>query len=129
MRTIVAFGEIMLRLSPPDHQRFVQARSFYAIYGGAEANVAVSLAQFRVPVEYVTRLPENALGDACLNFLRQYGVGTHHIIRGGDRLGIYFLEIGAAQRGGQVIYDRARSALATVQSGMIDWRAALADAD
>ena len=129
MRTIVTFGEIMLRLSPPDHQRFVQARSFDAIFGGAEANVAVSLAQFGVPVEYVTRLPANDLGDACLRFFRQYGVGTRYVTRGGDRLGIYFLEIGAAQRGGQVIYDRARSALATVQSGMIDWRAVFADAD
>jgi 2-dehydro-3-deoxygluconokinase len=119
----------MLRLSPPDHLRFGQARSFDAIYGGGEANVAVSLANFGVPVNYVTRLPENDLGEACLQFLRQYGVDVSYIPRGGDRLGIYFLEIGAMQRGSKVIYDRAGSALATIEPGMVDWRGAFADAD
>jgi len=128
-KKIVTFGEIMLRLSPPGSQRFVQARSFDAIYGGGEANVAASLANFGLPVEYVTRLPDNDIGDACINFLRQYGIGVRHIIRGGDRLGIYFLEIGSAQRGSKVIYDRAGSALATIQPGMIDWEAVFADAD
>jgi 2-dehydro-3-deoxygluconokinase len=112
----VAFGEIMLRLSPPGFQRFVQARSFDVIYGGGEANVAATLANYGLPVEYVTRLPPNDIGDACLNFLRQYGVGTSHVVRGGDRLGIYFLEMGSAQRGSKVIYDRAGSAVATIEA-------------
>ena len=126
---VVTFGEIMLRLSPPGYQRFVQARSFDVVYGGGEANVAASLASYGMPIEYVTRLPDNDIGDACCNFLRQHGIGTRHIARGGDRLGIYFLEMGSAQRGSKVIYDRAGSALATVQPGMIDWKAAFADAD
>ena len=126
---VVTFGEIMLRLAPPGFQRFVQARSFDVIYGGGEANVAATLANYGLPVEYVTRLPENDVGDACLNFLRQYGVGIGHVVRGGDRLGIYFLEMGSAQRGSKVIYDRAGSALAAVQPGMVDWKAAFAGAD
>jgi 2-dehydro-3-deoxygluconokinase len=121
MKTIVTFGEIMLRLAPPNFLRFVQANSFDVIYGGGEANVAVSAANFGLPVEFVTRLPKNDIGDACLNFIRQYGVGTRHIVRGGDRLGIYFLETGAVQRGSKVIYDRAGSSLATIEPGMIDW--------
>jgi 2-dehydro-3-deoxygluconokinase len=125
----VTFGEIMLRLTPPEFRRFIQARSFDVVYGGGEANVAASLANFGAPVEYVTRLPANDIGDACLNYLRQYGVGTRHIVRGGDRLGIYFLEMGLAQRGSKVIYDRAGSALATIEPGMIDWQATFADAD
>jgi 2-dehydro-3-deoxygluconokinase len=129
MKTIVTFGEIMLRLSPPGFQRFVQARSFDVVYGGGEANVAASLANYGLPVEYVTRLPGNEIGDACLNYLRQYGIGTRHIVRGGDRLGIYFLEMGSAQRGSKVIYDRAGSALAAVRPGMVDWKTAFADAD
>jgi 2-dehydro-3-deoxygluconokinase len=124
MKKIVAFGEIMLRLAPPGFQRFTQARSFDVIYGGGEANVAVSAANYGLPVEYITRLPKNDIGDACLNFMRQYGVGTSHIVRGGDRLGIYFLETGAVQRGSKVIYDRAGSALATIEPGMVDWDAA-----
>ena len=126
---VVTFGEVMLRLSPPGFQRFVQAHRFDVVYGGGEANVAVSLACYGVPVEYVTRLPDHEIGDACLNYLRQYGVGTRHILRGGDRLGIYYLETGSAQRGSKVIYDRAGSALATIKPGMIDWRAIFADAD
>lgn len=125
---IVTFGEIMLRLSPPGFQRFAQARAFDAIYGGGEANVAASLARFGHATQYVTRLPDNDIGDACRDFLRQAGIGTRFIARGGDRLGIYFLEIGAAQRGSKVIYDRAGSALATIGDGDIDWRAVFADA-
>jgi 2-dehydro-3-deoxygluconokinase len=128
-RKIVTFGEIMMRLSPPGFQRFIQARSFDVVYGGGEANVAASLANYGVPVEYITRLPANDLGDACLNYLRQYGIGTGHIVRGGDRLGIYFLEMGSAQRGSKVVYDRAGSALASIQPGMVDWEAAFAGAD
>ncbi len=129
MGKIVAFGEIMLRLSPPGYQRFVQARSLDVIYGGGESNVLASLASYGQEVEYVTRLPANDIGDACINYLRQFGIGTRHIVRGGDRLGIYFLEMGAAQRGSKVIYDRAGSSLATIQPGMIDWDAAFAGAD
>jgi 2-dehydro-3-deoxygluconokinase len=129
LKNVVTFGEIMLRLSPPGFQRFIQARCFDAVYGGGEANVAASLANFGVPVEYVTCLPANDIGDACLSYLWQYGIGTRHVVRGGERLGIYFLETGAAQRGSQVIYDRAGSALATIQPGTIDWRQVFADAD
>jgi 2-dehydro-3-deoxygluconokinase len=121
MTLVVTFGEIMLRLSPPEHLRLTQARSFDVIYGGGESNVAVSLATFGLPAEFVTRLPPNGIGEACLQFLRQHGVGTQHIVRGGDRLGIYFLENGAVHRGSKVVYDRAGSALATIQPGMIDW--------
>ncbi|MEE9615582.1 MAG: sugar kinase [Anaerolineae bacterium] len=128
-KKVVSFGEIMLRLSPPGHLRFRQARTFEVIYGGSEANVAVSLTNYGVPADFITRLPAHEIGEACLEFLRQYGVGVSKIVRGGDRLGIYFLEVGAAQRGSKVIYDRAGSALATIEPGMIDWEAAFADAD
>jgi 2-dehydro-3-deoxygluconokinase len=121
MTHVITFGEIMLRLSPPGNLRFTQARSFDVIFGGGESNVAVSLANFGIPADFVTRLPQNDIGEACLQFLRQYGVGTAHILRGGDRLGIYFLEHGAVQRGSKVIYDRAGSALATLEAGMINW--------
>jgi len=118
----------MMRLSPPGFLRFGQARSFDVIYGGGEANVAVSLANYGLPVEFITRLPDNDLGEACLMYLRQYGVGTRFIPRGGSRLGIYFMEFGAAQRGSKVVYDRANSAIATVEKGMIDWKGAFAEA-
>jgi 2-dehydro-3-deoxygluconokinase len=127
-KKVVTFGEIMMRLSPPGFLRFGQARSFDVIYGGGEANVAVSLANFGVPIDYVTRLPNNDLGEACIQFLRQYGLGVDKIVRGGDRLGIYFLEVGAEQRGSKVIYDRAGSAIATIERGMIDWKQVFADA-
>jgi 2-dehydro-3-deoxygluconokinase len=128
-RKIVTFGEIMLRLSPPGFQRFSQARSFDVIYGGGEANVAISCANYGLPVNFVTRLPQNDIGDACLAFLRQYNVGSEHIVRGGERLGIYFLEMGSMQRGSKVVYDRAHSAISTIEPGMINWRAVFADAD
>jgi 2-dehydro-3-deoxygluconokinase len=124
MAGVVTFGEIMMRLSPPGFQRFSQARSFDVIYGGGEANVAASLAQFGVATQYVTRLPKNELGDACIAYLRSFGVGTDHVVRGGDRLGIYFLEIGADQRPSKVVYDRSGSAIATIQPGMVNWPAA-----
>ncbi len=125
---VVTFGEIMLRLSPPGRQRFGQARSFDALYGGGESNVAVSLAVLGLQSEFVTRLPSNDLGEACLQFLRQYGVAIGNIVRGGERLGIYYLENGAAQRGSKVIYDRTGSAFATLQSGMFDWPQILKEA-
>jgi len=118
---VVTFGEIMLRLSPPSYLRFIQARTFEVIYGGGEANVAVSLANFGIPVYYVTRLPQNEIGDACIQFLRQYGVKINKIIRGGDRLGIYYLEKGASTRGSKVIYDRANSSISTAKIGMFEW--------
>ena len=126
---VVTFGEIMMRLSPPGYLRFGQARSFDVVYGGGEANVAASLASFGLPVDYVSRLPDNDLGNACIQFLRQSGVGVDKIVRGGDRLGIYFLEMGAMQRGSTVIYDRANSAIATIERGMIDWRQVFAGAE
>ena len=118
---VLTFGEIMLRLSPPNFKRFTQARNLDIIYGGGEANVAVSLAYFGVPVDYVTKLPYNDLGDACIQYLRQFGVNTNKIIRGGDRLGIYFLEIGSSVRPSKVIYDRANSSIATAKADMFDW--------
>lgn len=126
---IVTFGEIMMRLSPPGFLRFSQAATFDVIYGGGEANVAVSLANFGEPVDYVTRLPKNDLGDACIQFLRQYGVGVGQIVRGGERLGIYFLEMGAVQRGSKVVYDRSQSAIATIERGMVDWEHVFTGAD
>ena len=125
---VVTFGEIMMRLSPPGHLRFRQARSFDVIYGGGEANVAVSLANYGIPVDYVTRLPENDIGEACMRFVREQGVGVDKIVWGGDRLGIYFLEMGAVSRSSKVIYDRADSALAAIQPGMVDWEKVFSDA-
>lgn len=125
---VVTFGEIMMRLSPPGYQRLQQTRSFDISFGGAEANVAVTLANFGVPVDFITRLPENEFGDACLNYLRQFGIGTSRVIRGGERLGIYFLETGAVQRGSKVVYDRSGSSIATIEPSMIDWKTALTGA-
>ncbi|MDR3147114.1 MAG: sugar kinase [Treponema sp.] len=121
MGRIVTFGEIMLRLAPEGYERFVQARSFGASYGGGEANVAVSLANFGLDSVYVTKLPSHEIGQAALNSLRQYGVDTSHIVRGGARLGIYFLEKGASQRPSKVIYDRAASSIAGAEPGDFDW--------
>lgn len=128
MKSIVTFGEIMMRLNPPGFLRLTQARTFEVSYAGGEANVAASLAKYGMPAEFVTRLPKNDLGEACTNFLHGHNIGTRHVILGGDRLGIYFLEAGAAQRGSKVIYDRAGSSIATVQKGMIDWKEVFKDA-
>ena len=127
-KKVVTFGEVMMRLTPPGFLRFVQTKSFDAIYAGAELNVAIALANLGTPADFVTRLPENDLGDACINYIRQFGVGVDKIIRGGDRLGIYFLETGAVQRGNKVIYDRANSALATMKPDMVDWAEVFSDA-
>ncbi len=121
MKKVVTFGEIMLRLTPPAMQRFSQANSFDVVYGGGESNVAVSLANYGVPVEFVSRLPKNDIGECALMEMRKRNVGVNHIIRGGERLGIYFLEIGAVSRGSKVVYDRAHSGMASIQAGMIDW--------
>ncbi len=111
----------MLRLAPPGQLRFTQAKELTATFGGGEANVAVSLANYGLQVDYITRVPENDIARACLMNLRQYGVGVDSIVFGGERLGIYFLETGAVSRGSKVIYDRANSAIATIEKGMIDW--------
>lgn len=126
---VVTFGEIMLRLSPPGYLRFSQANSFDVIYGGGESNVAVSLANFGTPVEFVSRIPNNDIGECAIMELRKRGVGTASIQRGGDRLGIYFCESGAVSRGSKVIYDRAGSAIAEIQPGMIDWETVLEGAN
>src|SRR5690554_2635659 len=120
-KKVVTFGEIMLRLTPPEYKRIVQTDSFNIIYGGGEANVSVSLANYGLDACFVTRLPENPLGQAALNELRRYGVSTDYIARGGDRLGIYYCENGASQRSSNVIYDRAHSAIAEASSADFDW--------
>ncbi len=127
MQQVVTFGEIMLRLAPEGFLRFSQAQSFDVVYGGGESNVAVSLANYGIPVSFVTRLPQNDIGECALMEMRKRGVNTEHIARGGDRLGIYFLETGAVSRGSKVVYDRAHSAMATIETGMIDWKKVFAN--
>lgn len=121
MKKVVTFGEIMLRLATPGYLRFTQAGEFTATFGGGEANVAVSLANYGIPTDFVTRLPENDIAKACVMDLRKYGVGTSNIIYGGDRVGIYFLETGAVARASKVVYDRANSAVSEIKPGMVDW--------
>lgn len=129
MPKIITFGEIMLRLSTPGYLRFSQAKQFDATFGGGEANVAVSLANYGMDAKFVTRLPENDIAKACLKDLRSYGVDTSSIVYGGDRLGIYFLETGAVARPSKVVYDRANSSIATIKPGDIDWAEVLKGAD
>ncbi|MDL2293039.1 sugar kinase [Ruminococcaceae bacterium OttesenSCG-928-D13] len=119
--SVVTFGELMLRLAPEGYTRFVQANNLVVTYGGGEANVAVSLANFGVDVAFVTKLPRNDFGQSAVNSLRQFGVDTSKIVRGGARIGIYFLEKGASQRPSKVLYDRAGSAIATAQKEDFDW--------
>ena len=121
-KKIVTFGEIMLRLSPYNYERIIQADKFQATYGGGEANVAVSLAQFGHAVTFISRLPDNPVGQAALNTLRKFGVNTSFIDRGGDRIGIYFLEHGASIRPSKVTYDRSGSSISQVQKGMFTWK-------
>ncbi len=121
MAKIVTFGEIMMRLNPPGYRRFLQADSFEASYAGGEANVAVSLSQYGDQASFVTKVPGHEIGQACINSLRRFGVGTEHILRGGDRLGIYFVEKGASQRASKVIYDRAGSAISQAKRGEFNW--------
>jgi len=111
----------MLRLSPPGYLRFSQTNSFDIVYGGGESNVAVSLANYGIPVEFVTRIPKSEIGECALMELRKRGVGTSHIILGGERLGIYFMETGAVNRSSNVVYDRTNSAMAEIKLGMINW--------
>ncbi|MFA5765552.1 MAG: sugar kinase [Bacilli bacterium] len=129
MAKIITMGEIMLRLSPPNHLRFIQSSSFDAVYGGGEANVAVSLANYHHDVVFVTKVPKNEIGTAAINSLRHYGVDTKHIVRGGERLGIYFLEIGASMRPSKVLYDRSNSAIALADPEEFDFDAIFKDAD
>ncbi len=118
---VVTFGEIMLRLATPGYLRFNQTDNLIATFGGGEANVAVSLANYGIPVDFVTRLPKNDIAAACVSDLRGFGVGVDQIIFGGERIGIYFLETGAVSRGSKVVYDRANSAISEIKPGMIDW--------
>jgi 2-dehydro-3-deoxygluconokinase len=118
---VVTFGEIMLRLNPPAFQRFLQADNLEVSYGGAEASVATSLVNYGVPAAFITCLPPNEIGQAAVNYLRRFGVDTSHIIRTGERIGIYFLEIGANQRPSKVIYDRAHSAVSEIKPGTVPW--------
>ncbi len=128
MKKVITFGEIMMRLSPPKHLRFSQADSFNIVLGGGGSNVAVSLANFGIPTQFVSRLPDNDFGQRAKMELRKYGVGTDYIAKGGNRLGLYFLEKGAVSRGGKVVYDRANSAISQIKQGMIDWENVFSDA-
>lgn len=129
MARVITFGEIMLRLAPEGYYRFVQAETFCAAYGGGEANVAVSLANYGIDTAFVTKLPKHEIGQGAVNSLRRYGVDTSHIVRGGDRVGIYFLEKGASQRPSKVIYDRAGSSIATAAAADFDWKHIFAGAE
>ena len=122
MAKVITFGELMLRLAPENYLRFVQSEKYEATFGGAEANVAVSLANYGVDVAFVTKLPAHDIGQCAVNSLRKFGVDTSLIIRGGDRVGIYYCEKGASQRPSKVIYDRAYSAIATAKRSDFDWK-------
>ncbi|MFI3212998.1 MAG: sugar kinase [Eubacteriales bacterium] len=121
-KKIVTFGEIMLRLAPEGYYRFVQAENFGATYGGAESSVAISLANYGFDAKFITKLPNNEIGQAAINAVRRYGVDTTGIVRGGDRVGIYFLEKGASQRPSKVVYDRAGSSIAGAKEGEFNWK-------
>jgi 2-dehydro-3-deoxygluconokinase len=122
MAQVVTFGEIMLRLNPPGFQRFLQADRFEVSYAGAEASVAVGLAKYGVSSAFVTCLPSNEIGQAAVDYLRRFGVDTSQILRKGERIGIFFVEVGANQRPSKVVYDRAHSAVSEVKPGTISWR-------
>lgn len=128
MKKTITFGEVMLRLAAPGYERFFQSPSLSATFGGGEANVAVSLANFGIPVSFVTRLPKNDISRACLRELRGFGVEVDNVIFGGERMGIYYLETGAVSRASKVIYDRAHSSVSEIKPGMIDWTNIFKDA-
>ncbi len=128
MQKVVTFGEIMLRLATTDYKRFIQSDSLSSTFGGGEANVAVSLANYGIAVDFISRLPENEIAEWSISELRKYNVGTSKILRGGERLGIYFLETGAVSRPSKVIYDRDHSSFADIQKGMFNWKDILKDA-
>ncbi|MBS4534774.1 sugar kinase [Clostridium sp. D2Q-14] len=129
MKKIITLGEIMLRLSTPGYERFVQADSFDVVYGGGESNVAVSLANYGLDAYFVSKLPENEIGQAAINHLRRFGVNTDYIVRGGERVGIYYLETGASMRPSKVLYDRAHSAIAEADVSDFDFDEIFKDAD
>lgn len=126
---VVTFGELMLRLAPNGYNRFFQNDQMQATFGGGEANVAVSLANYGIDVSYVTKLPNHAIGQAAVNSLRYFGIDTSRVIRGGDRIGIYYLEKGASQRGSVCIYDRAHSAIQEANPAEFHWEEILDGAD
>lgn len=128
-KRVVAFGEIMLRLKSPGLERFLQSPFLEATFGGGEANVAVSLANYGIDAAFVTAVPSNPIGDACISTLRGLGVDTSQIVRSGDRLGIYFLEAGTNQRPSVVVYDRTGSSISTASVGAFDWSKIFAGAD
>lgn len=128
MNKVVTFGEIMLRLNPVGYERFVQANNFCVNYTGAESNVAVSLANYGVDTEYVTKVPDTEIGQSAINMVRKFGVGTNFVVKGGDRLGLFYCEKGASQRPSKVIYDRAYSAIAMADSSDFDWNKIFKDA-
>ncbi len=129
MKRVVTLGEIMLRLSTPGYNRFVQSQDFDVNYGGGEANVCVSLANYGLDARFVTKVPKHEIGQSAVNALRRFGVDTDYISRGGDRLGIYFLETGASQRASKVIYDRAHSAIAEAVPEDFNWEEIFDGAD
>ena len=129
MKKIVCLGEIMMRLCPRGYLRFIQAREFEVTYSGGEANVAVSLSQYGMNASYVTKVPKHEIGQSAVNDLKRFGVDTSGIVRGGARLGTYYVEKGASQRGSKVIYDRAHSAISEAKQDEFDWDSLLADAD
>ena len=128
-KKVITFGEVMMRLSPPGYSKFSQATSFELAYGGGEANVAISLAYLGMKAAHVTRFPDNALGKAATQFLRMHWLNTEHVIYGGNKLGMYFLEKGAVHRSSEVIYEREGSSFSQIEPSMIDWEAILKDAD
>lgn len=129
MAKVITFGEIMMRLNPPGYQRFLQTSVFEATYAGGEANVAVSLSNFGDDAAFVSKVPDHEIGQNAVNALRRYGVDTSMILRGGPRLGVYYCEKGASQRGSKVLYDRANSSIAIAKRDEFDWDSIFRDAD
>jgi len=124
MKKVITFGEVMLRLAAPGYERFFQSPELKATFGGGEANVAVSIANYGIPVEFISRLPKNDIAKSCIQELNGFGVETTNMVFGGERMGIYFLETGAVSRASKVIYDRAHSSVSEIKPGMIDWEKA-----
>lgn len=128
-KKVITFGEVMMRLSPPGYSKFSQATSFELVYGGGEANVAISLAYLGMKAAHVTRFPDNALGRAATQFLRQHWLSTEHVLYGGNMMGKYFLEKGAVHRSSEIIYEREGSAFSLIEPSMVDWEDVLKNAD
>lgn len=126
-KKVLCFGELLLRLNPPDHRRFAQADSFDIQFAGSEANVAVSLAYWGTDTKYITCLPDNEVGRMALRSMRKFEIDTQHCVCDGERIGILYLETGIGSRASKVIYDRTHSSMATIQKGKIDWASVLKD--